>query len=91
MGCGDKINCSEERDPRNEVEASMLEVWKEVLNAKDIGINDNFFRIGGNSIMAFRVLAILKKKGIYISQKDFFKSPQISQLSNLVSVAENKN
>ncbi len=43
--------------PANDDEAALLEIWKSALGLDEIGVTDNFFEIGGNSITALRVLA----------------------------------
>ncbi|BBN83066.1 hypothetical protein PA25_30510 [Pseudoalteromonas sp. A25] len=46
--------------PRNELEAQLCEIWQENLGVERIGIEDNFFRLGGNSINAVRIMAKLR-------------------------------
>jgi hypothetical protein len=43
--------------PRNELEEQLCNIGQEVLGVKKVGIDDNFFRIGGDSIIAIRVIA----------------------------------
>jgi thioesterase domain-containing protein len=45
------------RAPRNETEASLLEVWRETLRVPDLGARDDFFDSGGDSLLAVRLLA----------------------------------
>jgi amino acid adenylation domain-containing protein len=42
--------------PRNKVEAELVRIWQEVLGIEKIGINDNFFSLGGNSIRGIHVV-----------------------------------
>ncbi|MGG0816209.1 amino acid adenylation domain-containing protein, partial [Paenibacillus alvei] len=67
--------------PRNEAEASMVLVWKQVLGISDIGMNDNFFQLGGDSIKAIQLSSHLKKSDIHVEIKDIFNKPTIRQLS----------
>ncbi|WP_460267402.1 acyl carrier protein, partial [Clostridium tertium] len=46
--------------PRNEIEKVMAEIWKELLNVDELGVNANFFELGGDSIKALQVCARLK-------------------------------
>lgn len=48
--------------PGNEIEKSLELIWKEVLGRDRIGISDNFFDIGGNSIKIVRMIAMVNKK-----------------------------
>jgi len=47
--------------PRNDVEATVLRVWQEVLGLDSIGITQNFFDIGGHSLLAVRLMAEIEK------------------------------
>ncbi|MFT5164662.1 MAG: amino acid adenylation domain-containing protein, partial [Alteromonadaceae bacterium] len=47
--------------PRNEVEQQLCDIWQEVLGLEQVGVEDNFFRIGGNSITAIRLLGVVGK------------------------------
>ncbi len=65
--------------PRNETERKIAEVWKEVLELKRVGIHDDFFRIGGNSIKIIRVISELSKEFV-VEIKDIFNYRTIDQL-----------
>ena len=49
------------RKPRTETEKEVAKVWSEVLRIEEIGIDDNFFEMGGTSIMAVKVVAEIEK------------------------------
>lgn len=49
------------RKPRTETEKEVAEVWSDVLQIEDIGIDENFFEMGGTSIMAVKVVAEIEK------------------------------
>lgn len=73
--------------PVNELAHALVKIWKYVLNVEDIriGIKDNFFNIGGNSLSAMRVVSkIHEQLGIEIDLSEFFKNPTIEFLSNLI-------
>ncbi|NIM16717.1 MAG: amino acid adenylation domain-containing protein [Candidatus Aminicenantes bacterium] len=67
--------------PGTEVEERMVEIWSEVLGLERIGINDNFFEIGGDSIKAIQIAARLQKYGLKIEIRDFLLNPRIKDLS----------
>jgi non-ribosomal peptide synthetase component F/thioesterase domain-containing protein/SAM-dependent methyltransferase len=48
--------------PRDAVELVVAGVWEEVLNVRSIGVHDNFFEIGGHSLLAMRVVSRLQKR-----------------------------
>jgi amino acid adenylation domain-containing protein/non-ribosomal peptide synthase protein (TIGR01720 family)/FkbM family methyltransferase len=66
---------------RNEVEHALVSIWEEVLRSKPIGIRDNFFQVGGDSIKALQMASRMYKLGFKIDVKDIFKKPSIEELS----------
>lgn len=59
--------------PRTQLEKKLAKLWQRILQLEKIGINDDFFKIGGNSILAMRVIAEMKKElGIEIKTFNFF-------------------
>lgn len=60
-------------------ETSIAEAFRKTLNLERVGANDDFFKIGGTSINAIKVVAILSSEGLKISYKDLFetKTPRI--------------
>jgi len=75
--------------PRNEIEEQMIAVWEEVLGVQNIGIQDKFFELGGDSIKAIQVSSRLKKHNIHIEIKDLFNSQSIQLLSRCVKKTAN--
>ncbi len=72
--------------PETEVQAELVQVWSQVLNIEKVGIHDNFFNLGGHSLLVTEVLLQVKHAfKINISLKNFFDEPTISQLSKLIS------
>lgn len=69
------------REPTTELEKSIVEVWAEVLKVNEIGIDDNFFEIGGDSIKSLQIVSKLRTNGIDITPKDFLKHPTVSEMS----------
>ncbi len=74
--------------PRNEVERQIAQVWEKVLGRDNIGINDNFFLIGGDSIKAIQIMSRVRKKGYKLEMKDLFQKGTISKLAPLVKKIE---
>jgi acyl carrier protein len=75
--------------PTTELETELLSIWKEVLNSETIGVNDNFFLLGGHSLKVTQaVFQIRKKIKKSISMKDFFRNPTITQLALFLSKQE---
>ncbi|HLP57710.1 MAG TPA: SDR family oxidoreductase, partial [Candidatus Deferrimicrobium sp.] len=73
--------------PGNETEKILAEVWEDVLNKK-VGIYDNFFEIGCDSIKLILIAGRLQKRQIKININDFFAHPTIQKLA--VYITSNK-
>ena len=57
--------------PETPMEEMLAEIWADVLGIERVGIHDNFFDLGGNSLLAMRVLARLKKaRGLRINFRE---------------------
>lgn len=68
--------------PRDELEEILVELLEESLGVKDIGIYDNFFDLGGNSLLASQVAAKIQERlMIEIGVNEILKYPNIAELS----------
>lgn len=81
---GDAIAANGYKAPRNETEEKLAAVWQEVLDRDKIGINDNFFEIGGDSIKALQIVSKLSRADLKLQVKDLFTNPSIRHLSKYV-------
>ncbi len=70
--------------PRNATEKQLADIWQKILGIRRIGINDNFFDIGGDSLKAMETIILLKKQGLQLEIKDLFEGQTIGNLSGLV-------
>jgi acyl carrier protein len=76
--------------PRNEVEEIIAGIWQELLNVKNIGVNDSFFEVGGHSLLAIRAVSQLNKAfQIAIPLRSFFESSTIAGLSQIIEKSKN--
>ncbi len=71
--------------PRNELEEQLCNIWQEVLSVKRVGIDDNFFRIGGDSIVSIGLVSKMRREGFGLQVKDIFDAPTVAQLSRLLN------
>ncbi|WP_254207985.1 non-ribosomal peptide synthase/polyketide synthase, partial [Paenibacillus sp. AK121] len=71
-------------EPRTALEQTLASIWQSVLGTKNIGILDNFFDLGGDSIKAIQVSSRLLQAGYKLDMKDLFQYPSISLLSGHV-------
>ena len=75
--------------PQNEVEEIVAQVWQELLQLEKVGVNDNFFDLGGHSLLLVRMQVqlqeIFERK---IAVVDLFKYPTIKTLTQYLSTKE---
>lgn len=67
--------------PKTEVEIQLVEIWEEVLGFRPIGVQDNFFEIGGDSILSIQIVAKARQKGIFLAPNQIFEHQTISELA----------
>ncbi|MFE9002125.1 non-ribosomal peptide synthase/polyketide synthase [Streptomyces sp. NPDC007875] len=72
------------RAPRTEREARLCAVMAEVLALPSIGIDDNFFDLGGDSIMSIQLVSRARRAGLLISTRDVFQYPTVAELAGVV-------
>ncbi|MFE0132620.1 amino acid adenylation domain-containing protein [Streptomyces sp. NPDC059037] len=73
------------RPARTPVEHTLLDLWRGVLRRADIGVNDDFFSHGGDSLMVMRVIAAAHDAwGVDITVRAFFRAPTVARLAPLV-------
>jgi phthiocerol/phenolphthiocerol synthesis type-I polyketide synthase E len=67
------------------VEHSLAKIWQEALGVAQVGARDDFFALGGNSLVAVQVTAQVRKLlGVKLSVRDLFQAPTISQLAGTI-------
>lgn len=70
--------------PGNEIEQHMCTIWQEVLGQPQVGILDNFFGLGGDSIITIQVVSRCRKLGYDIQVGDLFTHQTISRIATVV-------
>ncbi|HMG73720.1 MAG TPA: amino acid adenylation domain-containing protein, partial [Pyrinomonadaceae bacterium] len=73
------------RAPRTPTEQALASAWAEVLGLERVGINDNFFSLGGDSIRTIQVRSKAQERGIDFSLQQLFQYQTIAELSDQVS------
>ncbi|MCA9184440.1 MAG: amino acid adenylation domain-containing protein [Planctomycetales bacterium] len=69
--------------PRNDVESQLASIWSQVLRLERVGVNDNYFELGGDSIQSTLVVAAARKGGLRITPRQLFECPTIAQLAGV--------
>ncbi|AFZ36200.1 amino acid adenylation domain protein [Stanieria cyanosphaera PCC 7437] len=78
--------------PRNQQEQIIAEIWQEILQRENIDVNDNFFDVGGHSLLLAQVQEKLESSfQINLTITDLFKYPSISSLANYLNQRENNS
>ncbi|TKH36336.1 non-ribosomal peptide synthetase [Paenibacillus polymyxa] len=67
--------------PRNDVEEALAAVWQDVLGRDQVGIQDNFFLLGGDSVKAVQVIARMRLHGYSLDIRHVLEHPSIEILS----------
>nr|VFJ52798.1 MAG: non-ribosomal peptide synthase domain TIGR01720/amino acid adenylation domain-containing protein [Candidatus Kentron sp. FW] len=70
--------------PRNADEQQLATIWSEVLKRPDIGIHDNFFDLGGDSILGIQIVARARGSGLGFSPRDIFQHQTIAELARII-------
>ncbi|WP_214108307.1 non-ribosomal peptide synthetase [Acrocarpospora catenulata] len=68
-------------EPRTETERELAQVWAEVLELERVGVTDNFFHLGGDSIRSVQVLALARDRGLDFQLQRLFQLPTVAQLA----------
>lgn len=72
--------------PKTDVEKSLAFILSDILKTDDVGITDNFFDLGGNSLLAARLILKLKDQNIAtIPLRDFFQNPTIEGITQHIN------
>ncbi|MBK5431410.1 non-ribosomal peptide synthetase [Bacillus mycoides] len=74
---------SEAVAPRNSNEKILATIWKQVLGVKKVGIHDNFFEIGGDSILSIQIISQASQEGLKLTPKQMFECPTIAELAQV--------
>ena len=71
--------------PRTEAEAALVDVFGSVLGVESVGVHDNFFTVGGDSILALVVRSEAEKRGIALDVEQLFARPTVAELAESIS------
>ncbi|HGM4826388.1 TPA: amino acid adenylation domain-containing protein, partial [Pseudomonas aeruginosa] len=67
--------------PRNAVERTLAEIWQDLLGVERVGLDDNFFSLGGDSIVSIQVVSRARQAGLQLSPRDLFQHQNIRSLA----------
>lgn len=72
--------------PRNEIERKTVAIWQEVLGIETIGIHDDFFELGGESLIGVRLFTQIRKAfGVNLPLDSLFQAPTVAQIGEIIA------
>jgi amino acid adenylation domain-containing protein/non-ribosomal peptide synthase protein (TIGR01720 family) len=72
--------------PRDAPEAAIVAIWRDVLERERVGVDENFFDIGGHSLKAMQVVSRIRRDlGVRLTIRDFFAHPTVAAQAALVA------
>ncbi|MEU8698807.1 alpha/beta fold hydrolase, partial [Streptomyces sp. NPDC048680] len=74
--------------PRTTTEHLITTIWTDILGTTTIGIHDNFFALGGQSISAVRVTSRIREAGLRITVQQIMRHPTVSELAAVLDAQE---
>jgi amino acid adenylation domain-containing protein len=88
-GAAPLLNQADLLNPRNEVEAKLAEIWRELLQVKQVGMEQNFFELGGHSLLVLQVTARIRRMfEVELAVRSVFEAPTIAGLAREVEKAQ---
>ncbi|RGA06681.1 non-ribosomal peptide synthetase [Microbispora triticiradicis] len=74
--------------PRTPVEAALASIWARFLGVDDVGVDDDYFALGGDSLISLRIRAAAERLGIRFSVTDLLRNPTVAALAALTTTSE---
>jgi len=79
------------RPPHDEIEISIAKIWETILEICPIGIDDNFFDLGGDSLAASRVISrVIQSFQLGLPVKALFYAPTVAQMAGIIKQHQSK-
>ncbi|MGC0153206.1 amino acid adenylation domain-containing protein [Chromobacterium vaccinii] len=69
------------RAPDTPQQKTLAAIWSQVLQRDDIGLDDNFFQLGGDSILGLQIVAQARQAGLALAARDIFGHPTVAELA----------
>ncbi len=83
---GSSLESPVSEPPKTKIESDIFTIWQKILGTKNFGVNDNFFDIGGNSLLAVSLFEELNNlTGVTLELTSLFEAPTISDQAGLIN------
>jgi len=76
--------------PRSALETLLVGIWQDVLSVDQIGIHDNFFDLGGDSMLALRAVNRLNRHDISVTIKELYRHQTVADLAQAIEGSEHE-
>ncbi|MDY7095143.1 MAG: amino acid adenylation domain-containing protein, partial [Acidobacteriota bacterium] len=76
------------RAPETPVEERLAEIWRDVLGVSELGVGDDFFALGGDSILALQITSRAHRAGLRVTTRQIFEHPTVEGLAAVATAAE---
>ncbi|MDX2242771.1 MAG: amino acid adenylation domain-containing protein [Leptolyngbyaceae cyanobacterium bins.302] len=77
--------------PTTSVEASLVELWTQLLGRTQVGIHDNFFELGGHSLLATQLVSRIRDRlHVELPLRSVFETPTIAELAGIIEALQQK-
>ncbi|MFI1166942.1 non-ribosomal peptide synthase/polyketide synthase [Streptomyces sp. NPDC020801] len=76
--------------PRTGTERRIARIWADVLGVAEVGADDNFFHLGGDSILSMQVVSRLRRDGLHLVTRDLFTHQTVAELATVVHAAPDR-
>ena len=73
--------------PRTELEQQLVEVWQLVLGISQVGIYDNYFELGGDSVQVIQIIARCGNAGLQLTPAQLFQHQTIAELAAMIDTS----
>ena len=73
--------------PRNQVEETLARIWSNVLGVDTVSVNDNFFDLGGDSILSIQIIARANQAGLGLTPRQLFEHQTVAELAMVAGIA----
>lgn len=73
--------------PRTPTEATLARVFAEVLGVATVGVRDNFFTLGGDSILVIQVVSLARQAGLSLTSRDVFQHQTVAALATVATAS----
>lgn len=74
--------------PRTAMETRLCEIWRDVLNSQEIGVEDNLYALGADSLIIFRIAARMLDSGLRLEAKHLMMHPSIAELATFAETRD---